>query len=167
MKTTKLAPVVPLFRLSETLVVLNETVSSVSVPAMSGQRVHRRLLSVAAATVSIAVGALALTGCSDDSGEAKAQGRDLTALQCPMVETGQNGGVSQYGPAKNAFDTSELLGLGLAEAREKAARHSCEIVVSREDDKSRPVPIEIDPTRIYVYIAHGVVSYIEGVGGGL
>ncbi|MGI5157218.1 hypothetical protein [Microbispora sp. CA-102843] len=134
---------------------------------MSGQRVHRRLLSVAAATVSIAVGALALTGCSDGSGEAKTRGRDLTALQCPMVETGQHGGVNQYRPAKNAFDTAELLGLELAEAREKAARHNCEIIVSREDDKSRPVPIEIDPTRIYVYIAHGVVSYIEGVGGGL
>ncbi|MEV4300334.1 hypothetical protein [Microbispora rosea] len=134
---------------------------------MSGQRVHRRLLSVAAATVSITVGALALAGCSDDSGEAKAKGRDLTALQCPMVETGQNGGVSQYRPAKNAFDTAELLGLQLAEAREKAARHNCEIIVSREDDKSLPVPIEIDPTRIYVYIAHGAVSQIEGVGGGL
>lgn len=133
---------------------------------MSGQRVHRRLLSVAAATVSITVGALALAGCSDDSGEATAKGRDLTALQCPMVETEQNG-LNQYRPAKNAFDTAELLGLELAEAREKAARHNCEIIVSREDDKSLPVPIEIDPTRIYVYIAHGAVSQIEGVGGGL
>ncbi|MFJ2034337.1 hypothetical protein [Streptosporangium sp. NPDC087985] len=132
---------------------------------MSGQRVHRRLLSVTAATVAIAVGALALTGCSDDSGEAKTRGRDLTALQCPMVETGQ--GVNQYRPAKNAFDTAELLEMELAEAREKAARHNCEIIVSREDDKSQPVPIEIDPTKIYVYVAHGVVSYIEGVGGGL
>ncbi|WP_327045297.1 hypothetical protein OG320_26845 [Microbispora sp. NBC_01189] len=134
---------------------------------MSGQRVHRRLPGVAAATVAIAVGALALTGCNDESGEAKTRGRDLTALQCPMVETGQNGGVSQYRPAENAFDTAELLGLELAEAREKAARHNCGIIVSREDDKSRPVPIEIDPTRIYVYVADGVVSYIEGVGGGL
>ncbi|MEV4324279.1 hypothetical protein AB0J37_18765 [Microbispora rosea] len=116
--------------------------------------------------MSITVGALALAGCSDDSGEATAKGRDLTALQCPMVETEQNG-LNQYTPAKNAFDTAELLGLELAEAREKAARHNCEIIVSREDDKSRPVPIEIDPTRIYVYIAHGVVSQIEGVGGGL
>ncbi|GAB3897498.1 hypothetical protein [Microbispora bryophytorum] len=134
---------------------------------MSGQRVHRRLVSVAAATLSITVGALALTGCSDDSGEAKTKGRDLTALQCPMEETGETGGANPYRPAKNAFDTAELLGLELAEAREKAARHNCEIIVSREDDKSRPVPIEIDPTRIYVYTAHGVVSQIEGVGGGL
>ncbi|GAB3143400.1 hypothetical protein GCM10027161_33050 [Microbispora hainanensis] len=146
---------------------MKQTVSSVSVPAMSGQRVHRRLLSVAAATMSIIIGALTLTGCSDDSGEAKAKGRDLTALQCPMVETGQNGGADQYRPAENAFDTAELLGLELAEAREKAARHSCEIIVSRQDDKNLPVPIEIDPTRIYVYVAHGVVSHIEGVGGGL
>ncbi|MEU8175443.1 hypothetical protein AB0C14_21395 [Microbispora hainanensis] len=134
---------------------------------MSGQRVHRRLLSVAAATVSITIGALTLTGCSGDSGEAKTEGRDLTALQCPMVETGQSGGADQYRPAENAFDTAELLGLELAEAREKAARHNCEIVVSREDDKSLPVPIEIDLSRIYVYTAHGVVSEIEGVGGGL
>lgn len=84
-----------------------------------------------------------------------------------MVETGQHRGVSQYRPAKNAFDTAELLGMQLAEAREKAARHDCEIVVAREDGKSRPVPIEIDPTRIYVYIEHSAVSYIEGVGGGL
>ncbi|OKI54823.1 hypothetical protein [Micromonospora sp. CB01531] len=134
---------------------------------MGGQRVNRRLLSVAAATVAIAVGALALAGCSDDSEGATGPERDLTALQCPMVETGQNRGVSQYRPAKNAFDTAELLGMQLAEAREKAARHDCEIVVAREDDKSQPVPIEVDPTRIYVYIAHGTVSQIEGVGGGL
>lgn len=136
---------------------------------MSGQRVHRRLLSVAAATVAIAVGALALTGCSDDSGadEAKTREPDLTALLCPMVETGQHGGINQYRPAENAFDTAELLGMKLAEARAKAARHGCEIIVPLEDGKSRPVPIEIDPTRIYVYVEHGLVSYIEGIGGGI
>ncbi|MEV0158292.1 hypothetical protein AB0H57_32055 [Micromonospora sp. NPDC050686] len=134
---------------------------------MGGQRVHRRLLSVTAAKVAIAVGALALAGCSDDSGERTGRERDLTALQCPMVETGQNRGVTQYRPAKNAFDTAELLGMQLTEAREKAARHDCEIVVAREDDKNQPVPIEVDPTRIYVYIARGTVSHIEGVGGGL
>ncbi|GAA2116833.1 hypothetical protein [Actinomadura alba] len=134
---------------------------------MSGQRVHRRLLSVAAPTVAITVGALALTGCSGDSGEAKTRERDLTALQCPMVETGQQRGANQYKPAKNAFNTAELLGKELTEAREKAARHDCEIIVAREDGKSRPVPMEIDPTRIYVYVEHGAVRYVEGVGGGL
>jgi hypothetical protein len=134
---------------------------------MSGQRVHRRLLSVAALTVAIIVEALALTGCSDDSGAAKTRERDLTAIQCPMVETGQQRGVDQYKPAKNAFNTAELVGMELTEAREKAARHHCEIIVSLENGKGRPVPMEIDPTRIYVYVEHGVVRSIEGVGGGL
>lgn len=134
---------------------------------MGGQRVHKRLLGVAAATVAIAAGALALTRTGEDSGEAKMRERSLTALQCPMVETGQQGGTNQYRPAKNAFDTAELLGMELAEARAKAARHDCEIIIAREDGKSRPVPMEIDPTRIYVYVEHGVVRYIEGVGGGL
>lgn len=144
-----------------------ELVLSASVPTMGGQRVHSRLRRVAAAIVAIAVGTLTLTGCGDGSEEATTQERDLTALHCPMVETGQHGDAKQYSPAANAFNTAELLGMKLAEAREKAARHGCEIIVAREDDKHQPVPMEIDPTRIYVYVADGVVSFIEGVGGGL
>ena len=30
-----------------------------------------------------------------------------------------------------------------------------------------PVPIDLDPKRIYVYTEKGIVTQIEGVGGGL
>jgi hypothetical protein len=40
-------------------------------------------------------------------------------------------------------------------------------VVSLEDGKGVPVPIDIDPKRIYVYTEDGVVTEIEGVGGGI
>ena len=41
------------------------------------------------------------------------------------------------------------------------------IVVSIEDGVGLPVPIEVDPTRIYVYTENNAVTTIEGVGGGL
>jgi hypothetical protein len=118
--------------------------------------------------VVIAVGALVETGCGGDSSKEKASPRaDLTAVRCPMVQTGEGEGARAYEPAENAFDTAELIGMKLAAAREQAAGHGCEIIVALEDGKGRPVPIEVDPSRIYVFVERNVVTYIEGVGGGL
>jgi hypothetical protein len=114
-----------------------------------------------AATVAIA---LATTACGwGESTAKKPQGRDLTAVECPMVQRGP----TRYEPARNAFDTAALVGMKLPGARAKAAAHGCEIVVSSKDGRGRPVPIEIDPTRSYVFTEDGVVTYIEGVGGGI
>jgi hypothetical protein len=108
------------------------------------------------------------TACGGDSGdEKKRPGPDLTALKCPMVQTSNAAGVERYEPAKNAFDTAELVGMKLADAREKAADHGCEIVVASVDGRGRAVPIEVDPTRVYVFVERNVVTYIEGVGGGI
>ena len=116
----------------------------------------------------IAAAALVQTGCGDDSSKAKAPARaDLTAVRCPMVQTGEGDGAAAYEPAENAFDTAELVGMQLGEAREKAAGRGCEIIVALEDGKGRSVPIEVDPSRIYVFVERNVVTYIEGVGGGL
>jgi hypothetical protein len=41
------------------------------------------------------------------------------------------------------------------------------VVVSMQDGRSMPVPVDIDPKRIYVYTKGGVVTEIESVGGGL
>jgi hypothetical protein len=119
-----------------------------------------RGVTAAAVSVIIAVG----TACGGDSGDEKERpGPDLTALKCPMVQTS----AEQYEPAENAFDTAELVGMKLADAREKAADHGCEIVVASVDGRGRAVPIEVDPTRIYVFVERDVVTYIEGVGGGI
>jgi hypothetical protein len=130
---------------------------------MGGPRVSRGITATAV-SVMIAVA----TACGGDSDDEKSRpGPDLTALKCPMVQKATSGGVEQYEPAKNAFDTAELVGMKLAEAREKAADHGCEIVVASVDGKGRPVPIEVDPTRVYVFVERDVVTYIEGVGGGI
>ena len=70
-------------------------------------------------------------------------------------------------PAKDAFDTAELLDLPLEEARQKAAEKGCEIAVSVQDGAGQPVPIELNPKLIYVYTEKGRVTQIEGVGGGI
>lgn len=111
--------------------------------------------------------ALAAGGCGGDSDADAPRGRDLTAVECPMERTVQPNGEERYAPAENAFDTAELLGEKVKPARAKAAEHGCEIVVASEDGRGRPVPIELDPTRIYVFVERGVVTYIEGVGGGI
>jgi hypothetical protein len=116
---------------------------------------------------SIAAVALAAAGCGGGSDADTPRGRDLTALECPMERTVDANGEERYAPAENAFDTAELIGMQLAEARAKAADHGCEIIVASADGKGRPVPIEIDPTRIYVFVEREVVTYIEGVGGGI
>jgi hypothetical protein len=130
---------------------------------MGGPQVSRGVTAVAV-SVMIAVG----TACGGDSGdEERRPGPDLTALKCPMVPTSSAGGVEQFEPAKNAFDTAELVGMKLTDARAKAAEHGCEIVVASVDGRGRAVPIEVDPTRVYVFVERDVVTFIEGVGGGI
>ena len=40
-------------------------------------------------------------------------------------------------------------------------------VVAMEDGKGLPVATDVDPKRIYVYTEDGVVTQVEGVGGGI
>jgi hypothetical protein len=117
--------------------------------------------------VAIACALLTLAGCGGDDGD-KPAGADLTAIRCPLVATGEKvGGVTQYEPAADAFDTSELVGARFDDARATAADHGCKLVVSMRDGEGLPVPTDIDPKRVYVYTEDGVVTEIEGVGGGL
>src|SRR5215218_6435463 len=109
---------------------------------MGGGRIYGSLSAVAAATI-----ALAVAGCGGDSDAKPPPGKDLTAIRCPLVPVGDAQGSERYEPAKDAFDTAELVGMKLPAARENAAGHGCEIVVASEDGEGRPVPIEIDPTR--------------------
>jgi hypothetical protein len=118
-----------------------------------------------------AVGVLAIAGlalAARGGEDEKATGTDLTAIKCPLAPAGQTAGdAAQYEPAKGAFDTAELIGMSLEEARAKAAEHTCEVVVSLKDGRGVPVPIDVDPKRIYVFTEDGVVTEIEGVGGGI
>jgi hypothetical protein len=130
---------------------------------MGGGRIVRPILAVAVAG-GIALAALA--GCGDD--EEEPQGVDLNAIYCPMVPTAERvEGQRQWEPAENAFDTAELIGMPLDEARATAAEHDCDIVVSLRDGKGLPVPIDVNPSLIYVWTNHDVVTEIEGVGGGI
>jgi len=130
---------------------------------MGGPQVSRGMTATAV-SVMIAVA----TACGGDSRDEKTRpGPDLTALKCPMVQTAGADGVERYKPAKDAFDTAELVGMKLADAREKAGGHGCEIVVASVDGRGRAVPVEVDPTRVYVFVEDDVVTYIEGVGGGI
>jgi hypothetical protein len=126
----------------------------------------RWMLALGAVAAAVAIAGLALAAGGDD--EPETRGSDLTAIRCPLAPTGETaGGVERYEPAEGAFDTAELIGMQLADARAKAGEHDCEVVVSLEDGRGRPVPIDVDPKRIYVYTENGVVTEIEGVGGGL
>jgi hypothetical protein len=130
---------------------------------MGGGRIVRRVLALAAAG-GIALVAIAGCGGADE----EPQGADLTAIYCPMVPSGERvEGVRRWEPAENAFDTAELIGMPLDEARATAAEHGCNIVVSLRDGKGVPVPIDVDPSRIYVYTEDDRVTQIEGVGGGI
>ena len=117
----------------------------------------------------VAAGGIALVGVAGCGGDdEEPEGTDLTAIYCPMAPTGERGeGVRQWEPAENAFDTAELIGMSLSEARATAAEHDCNIVVSLRDGKGVPVPIDIDPSRVYVYTEENRVTEIEGVGGGI
>jgi hypothetical protein len=115
----------------------------------------------------LAAGGLALASLGEED-ERATQGTDLTALKCPLVPTARSAdGQQEYEPAPDAFDTAELIGLRLDDARSLAAEHGCDIVVSVEDGKGVPVPIDVDPKRIYVYTEDGAVTEVEGVGGGI
>jgi hypothetical protein len=105
---------------------------------------------------AVLVVALALVGCGGDKA---AKGPDLTAIRCPAAAGGK--------PAPDSFDTAELIGLELADAQATAAGHGCDVVVAKKDGAGVPVPIDVDPKLIYVYTESGVVSEIEGVGGGI
>jgi hypothetical protein len=120
--------------------------------------VRTRLLIALAAIGVLAIGGLAFSVARGGEDE-QATGTDLTAIRCPLAPNGK--------PAEGSFDTAELIGLSLEDARAKAAEHTCEIVVSLEDGRGVPVPIDVDPKRIYVYTEDGVVTEIEGVGGGI
>jgi len=124
------------------------------------------MLALAAAT-ALVVGGFAVASCGDDE-EGESEGSDLTAIRCPLAPTGEQvAGVEQYEPAEDAFDTDELVGMPVEEARATAAEHGCRIVISVKDGRGIPVPIDINPRRIYVYTENDVVTVIEGVGGGL
>jgi hypothetical protein len=129
--------------------------------------VRTKAVIAAVVVVGLAAGGLALASLGGEEAR-PTQGTDLTALKCPLVPTARSAdGQQQYEPAPDAFDTGELIGLPLDDARALAADHGCEIVVSVEDGKGMPVPIEVDPKRIYVYTEDGAVTEIEGVGGGI
>src|SRR5215212_1411219 len=100
----------------------------------------RRIVGAVLVTAAIVV-----AGCGGDD-EPAAAGTDLTALKCPLVATGkQVGGIDEYRPAKDAFDTKELIGTRIDAARETAAEHGCEVEVAMEDGKGLPVDTDIDP----------------------
>jgi hypothetical protein len=128
--------------------------------------VRTRGIIAAVVVTALVIGGAALASLGDDEGAPA--GADLTTLRCPLVATSTaTDGQPQYEPAPDAFDTGELIGLPLEEARAAAAEHGCEIVVSLEDGKGLAVPIDVDPKRIYVYTEDGAVTEIEGVGGGI
>jgi hypothetical protein len=119
------------------------------------------------AVVLLAVVSIAIAARSDD-GKKATKGTDLSVVKCPLEPTGKTvGGVPEYRPAKNAFDTAELMGLKLADARKKAGENRCDIIVSVKDGAGQQVPIELNPKLIYVYTEKDVVTQIEGVGGGI
>jgi hypothetical protein len=105
---------------------------------------------------AVLAAAMLLVGCGGDKA---AKGSDLTAVRCPATASGK--------PAPDSFDTAELIGQALDAARNTAADHGCDIVVAKQDGAGVPVPIDVDPKLIYVYTERGVVSQIEGVGGGI
>ncbi len=120
--------------------------------------------------IAVAVLAVASIAIASRSGDDKksTQGTNLTEIKCPLEPTGKIiGGTPEYRPAKDAFDTSVLVGLKLEDARKKASANKCDIVVSVEDGAGQPVPIDLNPKLIYLYTEQDVVTQIEGVGGGI
>jgi hypothetical protein len=112
---------------------------------------------------------IAIAARGDSEEDKKPTGSNLTTISCPLEETGEldAGGQPELRPAKGAFDTAVLIDLPLEQARQKAAEKGCEIAVSVQDGAGQPVPIELNPKLIYVYVEKGRVTRIEGVGGGI
>jgi hypothetical protein len=130
--------------------------------------VRTRWLIAVGLVVVLAVAGVALASMGGEEEKRPAKGADLTAIRCPLEPAGESAdGQTRYRPAKDAFDTKALIGLQLPDAEAKAAEHGCTIVVSIEDGVGLPVPIDVDPTRIYVYTENNAVTTIEGVGGGI
>ena len=121
------------------------------------------------AVIVLAGVSIAIAARGDSEEDKKPKGSNLNTISCPLEETGEldAGGQPELRPAKNAFDTAVLLDLPLEEARQKAAEKGCEIAVSVQDGAGQPVPIELNPKLIYVYVEKGRVTQIEGVGGGI
>jgi len=111
--------------------------------------------------VAVAIALAAAAGCGEDD---EPRGADLTETRCPLVQAGDG---NAYLPADDSFDTAELVGEPFERARATAAEHGCDVVVAKRDGEGVPVPTDIDPARIYVYTQDGVVTEIEGVGGGI
>jgi hypothetical protein len=127
-----------------------------------------RWLIAVGVVVLLAVAGVALASMGGEEEKRPTKGTNLTAIRCPLESAGQSAdGERQYRPAKDSFDTKVLIGLQLPDAEAKAAEHGCTIVVSIQDGVGLPVPIDIDPTRIYVYTENNAVTTIEGVGGGI
>jgi hypothetical protein len=112
---------------------------------------------------------IAIAARGDSEEDKKPTGSNLNTISCPLEETGEldAGGQPEMRPAKGAFDTAVLIDLPLEQARQKAAEKGCEIAVSVQDGAGQPVPIELNPKLIYVYVEKGRVTRIEGVGGGI
>jgi hypothetical protein len=126
----------------------------------------RRAVPLLAVIAAVGCAVFLLAACGGDDEEP--QGTDLTEIRCPLAPTGEKvGGVEQFEPAEDSFNTADLVGMELEEAQSTAGEHGCNVMVSVEDGKGLPVPIEIDPTRIFVYTEDDVVTQIESVGGGL
>ena len=127
----------------------------------------RWLLAIACVAV-LAAASIAIAARGGDD-ETTTKGSNLNTISCPLAPTGKTGpdGRPELKPAKDAFDTAELLDLPLEDARAKAAESGCDIVVSVQDGAGQPVPIDINPKLIYVYTEKGRVTQIEGVGGGI
>ena len=80
-------------------------------PAMGRGRTRTRSAAAIACAVPLFVGA-----CGGDA--EKPNGVDLTAVRCPLVATGEQvGGVEQYEPARDSFDTGDLIGARVGDAR--------------------------------------------------
>ena len=124
------------------------------------------LLAVAVVAV-LAAGSIALAARGGDEEDKPRSSSDVSAIKCPLEVVDPNVPEPEYRPAKDAFDTAELIDKPLADARSIAQRHGCQVVVSVQDGGGVPVPLDFDPTRIYVYTEKDVVTEIEGVGGGL
>ena len=127
-----------------------------------------RWLVAVVAVLVLAAGSIALAARGgDEEKEKPSSGSELATLKCPLEAVDPSAPEPEYRPTKDAFDTAELLDKPLADASSIAQRKGCEVVVSVEDGGGLPVPLDFNPRRIFVYTEKGIVTEIEGVGGGL